>query len=115
MVIGTRVSVNQFREEEKDYKSPKNKNIVSFISNSNKSLIDFDHKQADLLRKALTQGIAEGDRNNTYFQIVKFLRDVQEDEEFAHWRQEAYGYEEEIKTRMRIDGLNDKEIEAICR
>lgn len=115
MVIGTRVSVDQFREEETDYKPERKNNIVSFISNSNKSLIDFDHKQANLLRKALTQGITEGDRNNTYFQIIRFLRDVQEDEEFAHWRQEAYGFEEEIKTRMRIDGLNDKEIETICR
>lgn len=116
IVIGTRVSVEQFKKEEPIFK-PKSKNVISFNPNrtSNKRLIDFNHRQADLLRQALDGGIPEGHRNNDYFQIIKFLRDVQEDKQFEHWRQEAYELEEEIKTRMTMDGLNDKEIETICR
>lgn len=116
IVIGTRVSVEQFKKEEPIFK-PKSKNVISFNPNhtSNKRLIDFNHKQADLLRQALDGGIPEGHRNNDYFQIIKFLRDVQENEEFAQWQQEANELEEQVKARMKMDGLNDKEIETLCR
>ena len=112
-VIGSMVNVAQF--ESKDTPSFLDKVIRFRDVQSTKSLRDFKHKQADLLNRALDNGIPEGERNESYYQIVRFLRDTQNNEEFAQWHEEAQRLESEIIHKMYADGLTEKEVNLICR
>ena len=112
-VIGSTVNVAQFK--------PKNNtslvnNVVRFRDiQSTKSLRDFKHRQVDLLNKALETGIPEGERNESYYQIILFLRDTIQNQEFAQWHEEAAQLESQIISKMYADGLTDKEVSLICR
>lgn len=107
IVSGTMVRVRQ--------QAPKT-GIISFkTTHSTKSLLDFNHKQAELCKEALTTGFEEGRRNNDYHSCILFLRDIQNDPDYAHWKEEAQRIELELKQRMATDGLSQKEIDIICR
>ena len=115
IVIGTKVNVNQFA------KKTDNKKILQFtpsatIATSSKSLMDFNHEQARLLKQAYHHGIPEGQRNDSYRQIVMYLRDTLEDSELAHWHDEASQLlNGELENLMARDGLPEKEMDAIMR
>ncbi|MDK6290880.1 MULTISPECIES: hypothetical protein [Aerococcus] len=111
-VVGTLVNVDQFQPDEDD--SEQHANVVRF-KDSNKSLLDFDHAQARLLKEVLTNGVPEGRRNETYYQVIKYLRDTQANPEYELWFKEALDLEALVKDQMRADGLDDREIALICR
>lgn len=113
IVIGTKVNVDQFKSKPKP-KIAANSNVVE-ITHSNKSLLDFNHSQARLLNQAVTSGIPEGQRNDSYRQIVMFLRDIQSDQSMRIWHEEAYRYEMDLENIMAQNGLDEKEVEAIMR
>lgn len=115
IVIGTRVNVEQFKPKQKPKFKPVGTSNIVEITHSKKSLTDFNHKQADLLRQALTSGIPDGQRNESYRQIMLFLRDVQNNSELKIWHREAMEYEAELEGMMMRDGLDNKEMELIMR
>ena len=114
IVIGTKVNVNQFKRQ------TESKNVLKFKSNapvtSSKSLMDFNHDQARLLKEAYHHGIGEGRRNDSYRQIVMYLRDTLENPELSNWHDEANKMlSGELENLMSRDGLPEKEMEAILR
>lgn len=111
-VIGSMVNVEQFAPKKLVF-TPNN-NVVEF-KGSSKSLLDFNHSQARMMRDALSFGVQEGSRNETYRQIIMFLRDVQDNTELSHWHAESDQLELAVKDRMYQDGLPTKEVELICR
>lgn len=111
-VIGSMVNVEQFAPKKPVF-TPNN-NVVEF-KGSSKSLLDFNHSQARMMRDALSFGVQEGSRNETYRQIIMFLRDVRDNAELSHWHAEADQLELAVKDRMYQDGLPTKEVELICR
>ena len=117
IVIGTKVNVNQFaikRESKNVLKFEQNQNNAPITSN--KSLMDFNHAQARLLKQAYHYGIPEGQRNDAYRQIVMYLRDTMENPKLAHWHDEAQTMlDSELENLMSRDGLPEKEMEAILR
>ena len=115
-VIGTMVNVkqfNQFKGKPKTY-TP-SENIISMTSHSTKTLLEFNHAQARLLNQAVTSGIPKGQRNDSYRQIVMFLRDVQANPELIKWHAEASDYENRLSSIMQGDGLDEKEVELLMR
>lgn len=113
IVIGTKVNVNQF--EPKSIAPKKHYSNVLEL-NTSKSLLDVNHHQARLLKQAVTSGIPEGKRNESYRQIVLFLRDTQNNPDFAVWHEEAREYEEKLESIMIMNGVDEeKEREAILR
>ena len=89
-VIGTMVNVKQFNQlKEKPKTYTPSENIISMTSHSTKTLLEFNHAQARLLNQAVTSGIPKGQRNDSYRQIVMFLRDVQANPELIKWHAEA--------------------------
>lgn len=116
IVIGTKVNVDQF--EPVALPMMPNKNVVNMqtYAPSNKSLMDFNHEQARLLKEAYHQGIPEGRRNDSYRQIVMYLRDTLANPELSHWHEEASRIlDTELENLMLNDGLPNKEMEAIMR
>ena len=112
-VIGSMVNVNQFKQKETHSLVDK---VIRFRDiQSTKSLRDFKHKQVELLNQALEVGIPEGQRNESYFQIIRFLRDTQNSEEFAQWHEEAEQLEAKVISKMYTDGLSEREVGLICR
>ena len=109
-VIGSMVNVNQFKPKDTPLLVDK---VIRF--QSTKSLRDFKHKQVELLNQALEVGIPEGHRNESYFQIIRFLRDTQNSEEFAQWHEEAEQLEAKVISKMYTDGLSKREVGLICR
>lgn len=114
IVIGTKVNVNQFKRQ------TESKNVLKFKPSapvtSNKSLMDFNHDQARLLKEAYHHGIGEGRRNDSYRQIVMYLRDTLENPELSNWHNEANKMlNGELENLMSRDGLPEKEMEAILR
>lgn len=109
-VIGTMVSVAQFRPSERKTGG----NVVDF-SHSSKSLLDFNHAQAKLLKQVLEHGIAEGSRNETYRQVYLYLTDTLNNPEMARWHDEAAELIEQTKAQAILDGLPEKEVEVIYR
>lgn len=103
-VIGTMVNVSQFKQKE---------NVIDF--KGAKSLLDFNHAQATLMKEALEIGIPKGRRNDSYRQIIMFLRDTLANETLSHWHDEARELEMKIREQMVTDGLPMKEVELICR
>lgn len=113
IIIGTKVNVEQFKRDTKT-----KSNIVNFdkFSSSDKSLLEFNHEQARLLKKAYYYGISEGQRNDSYRQIVMYLRDTLNKPEMKHWHDEAEKIlNNELEEMMKKDGLPEKEVEAIMR
>lgn len=112
-VIGSMVNVDQFKP--KDTLSLVDKVVRFRDIQSTKSLRDFKHKQVELLNQALEVGIPEGQRNDSYFQIIRFLRDTQNDPTYEKWHEEAEQLEVKIISKMYSDGLSEKEVSLICR
>lgn len=116
VIIGTMVNVKQFNQlQEKPKTFIPSENIISMTSHSTKTLLDFNHAQARLLNQAVTSGIPKGQRNDSYRQIVMFLRDVQTNPELIKWHEEASDYENRLASIMHSDGLDDKEVELLMR
>jgi len=113
-VIGTMVNVAQFKVKTPVTKSGGNK-VVEFKNSSGKSLLDFDHAQARLAKEALEYGIPQGRRNESYRQIIMYLRDTVNNESLKDWHEEAQQLELAVRTRMAQDGLDEEEMELICR
>lgn len=112
-VVGSTVNVAQFKQKETYSLVDK---VVRFRDiQSTKSLRDFKHKQVELLNRALEEGIPEGQRNDSYFQIIRFLRDTQNDPTYEKWHEESEQLESEIISKMYTDGLSEKEVDLICR
>ena len=113
IVTGTMVSVAQFYKEPKS--TQKNVLPMSKVKNSTKSLVDFNHAQARLLKQVLTSGVEEGSRNETYRQISMYLHDTLNNPEMEAWHAEAEELIERTKQQAAADGLPEKEIEVIYR
>ena len=116
IVIGTKVNVKQFEQ------AVENKKILRFSPNPNtpmsssKSLMDFNHEQARLLKEAFHRGLPEGRRNDGYRQIVMYLRDTLNNADLSYWHDEASELlDNELDNLMSRDGLPDKERNAILR
>lgn len=118
IIIGTKVNVAQFN------KKKNTTNIFDFPSNtpntfkgiSNKTLADFNHSQAHLLKEALNGGISEGQRNDSYRQIVMYLRDTLQNSDLAQWHDEAHNLlNGELENMMLNNGLPEKEVKEIMR
>ncbi|MGX7199201.1 hypothetical protein [Enterococcus nangangensis] len=113
VLTGSLVSIDQFVQEEIDFSQ--SKNVVPFTSTSKKSLADFNHPQAELLRKVLNGGVEEGRRNETYRQVYMYLRDTLNKPEMEIWHAEALELIEITKQQALTDGLPEKEVEVIYR
>lgn len=113
IVNGTMASVSQFYIEPQ----PKAKNVLpmSKPTKSNKTLADFDHPQAKLLKQVLSGGVEEGKRNETYYQVYMYLRDTLNNPEMELWHEQAAELIETTKQQAEADGLPEKEIEVIFR
>lgn len=111
IVIGSTVNVAQFQPKPKPKPSG---NVVDF-SSSTKSLIDFNHEQAKLLKSVLQNGAPVGSRNETYRQIYLYLKDTLENPQLEKWHEEAEDLIEQTKTQAILDGLPEKEVEVIYR
>lgn len=111
IVIGSAVNVAQFQPKPKPKPSG---NVVDF-SSSTKSLIDFNHEQAKLLKSVLQSGAPVGSRNETYRQIYLYLKDTLENPQLEKWHEEAEDLIEQTKTQAILDGLPEKEVEVIYR
>lgn len=111
IVIGSTVNVAQFQPKPKPKPSG---NVVDF-SSSTKSLIDFNHEQAKLLKSVLQSGVPVGSRNETYRQIYLYLKDTLENPQLEKWHEEAEYLIEQTKTQAILDGLPEKEVEVIYR
>jgi len=111
--IGGFVNVAQFAKEK--ITKPKYANVVDFNSTSNKSLIDFNHDQARIVKEIVTFGLQEGERNEKYRQAYMFLSDVLSNPEMAKWHAEASELIEITRSQAATDGLPEKEVEAIYR
>ncbi|MCO8297236.1 hypothetical protein [Tetragenococcus halophilus] len=113
VISGSMVNVHQFYVEPK----PKAKNVLPMnkVTSSNKSVADFEHPQAKLLKQALNEGVPEGKRNETYYQISMYLRDTLDNPDMAVWHDEAAELIETMKQQAEADGLPEKEIEVIFR
>lgn len=109
-VIGTMVNVEQFKPKQKNMPD----NVLNF-SNSTKSLVDFNHEQARLLKDVLQNGAPTGTRNESYRQIYMYLKDTLNNPELASWHQEAEVLIEKTKAQAVLDGLPEKEVEVIYR
>ena len=110
-VIGTKVNVKQFN------KKVDNKKVVDIERNfeTSKSIMDFNHPQARLLKECLTNGFVEGERNNKYFEVIRYLRDTAKNPEFKKQHQEAIKLEQLVVEQMYSDGLSNKEVELLTR
>lgn len=111
IVIGSAVNVAQFQPKSKPKPSG---NVVDF-SSSTKSLTDFNHEQAKLLKSVLQSGAPVGSRNETYRQIYLYLKDTLENPQLEKWHEEAEDLIEQTKTQAILDGLPEKEVEVIYR
>lgn len=119
IIIGTKVNVNQFKKAEQP------SNVFNFSNHSkstnhnfksNKTLADFNHSQARLLKEAQNGGIPEGQRNDSYRQIVLYLQDTLNNPKLEQWHKEAQSLlDTGLENLMLNDGLPEKEVEAIMR
>ena len=113
-VVGSMINVQQFRRES-ELPTSKKRVVAYDFSKSKKSLMDFDHEQARLLKRVITGGIAEGSRNETYFQIYLYLNDTLNNPEMKNWHEEAAELLEVTKQQALADGLSEKEVGMIYR
>ena len=111
-VIGSKINVKQYQTL-KQTSARQEQNIAFF--ESSKSILDFNHQQAQKLKQAMQTGIPEGERNETYYQIYLFLSDTLEDSKYQPWHKEAQQYIGELDSLMARDGLSEKERRLIMR
>lgn len=112
-VIGGFVNVAQFEKEKPTLSQYAN--IYDLKPKSNKSLLDFNHDQARILKEIMTGGLKEGERNEKYRQAYLFLCDTLSNPELAQWHTEASELINATQTQALNDGLPEKEVEAIYR
>lgn len=112
IIVGTKVNVRQFKKTKEE-----KQNTISFTEfRSNKSLLEFNHRQSELLKEAYYTGISKGRRNDTYRQIVMYLRDTLENDQMKQWHNEANQIlHKELDDLMSRDGLGEKERQLIMR
>lgn len=113
LVPGTTIKADRYKKEK-----PTEVKILNFGSQpkTKKSLLDFNHHQSALLRQAVEGGgFAEGKRNSSYHQIKLYLLDTLENPDFENQWEEAEYYLSKLPDYMTRDGLEEKEIETICR
>ena len=113
-VIGGMVNVSQFIKETRQPITNRPANVVEFQT-STKSLLDFNHEQARIVREIVTSGLREGERNEKYRQAYMFLRDTLNNPELQPWHKEAMELIEITKSQAMSDGLPAKEVEVIYR
>lgn len=110
MIPGSTINVSQFKKEKIS------KNVVDYnFSKSKRSLKDFNHAQAKLLKDAIENGVAEGARNETYSQIYMYLNDTLCNPEMSNWHQEAMELMEITRQQALSDGLPESEVRSIYR
>lgn len=116
IVIGTKVNVKQIEQAVENKKILRLSPNLNAPMSSSKSLMDFNHEQARLLKEAFHHGLPEGRRNDGYRQIVMYLRDTLNNAGLSHWHDEASELlDNELDNLMSRDGLPDKERNAILR
>ena len=113
-VIGGMVSASQFIKETRQPIANRPAKVVEFQT-STKSLLDFNHEQARIVREIVTSGLREGERNEKYRQAYMFLRDTLNNPELQPWHKEAMELIEITKSQAMSDGLPAKEVEVIYR
>ena len=113
-VIGGMVNAAQFIKDTRKPITSRTGNVVEFQT-STKSLLDFNHEQARIVREIVTSGLREGERNEKYRQAYMFLRDTLNNPELQPWHKEAMELIELTKSQAMSDGLPAKEVEVIYR
>lgn len=113
-VIGGMVNASQFIKASRQPITNRPANVVEFQT-STKSLLDFNHEQARIVREIVTSGLREGERNEKYRQAYMFLRDTLNNPELQPWHKEAMELIEITKSQAMSDGLPAKEVEVIYR
>ena len=113
-VIGGMVNAAQFIKDTRKPITSRTGNVVEFQT-STKSLLDFNHEQARIVREIVTSGLREGERNEKYRQAYMFLRDTLNNPELSQWHKEALELIEQTKSQAVNDGLPEKEVEVIYR
>ena len=113
-VIGGMVNAAQFIKDTRKPITSRTGNVVEFQT-STKSLLDFNHDQARIVREIVTIGLREGERNEKYRQAYMFLRDTLNNPELQPWHKEAMDLIELTKSQAMSDGLPAKEVEVIYR
>ena len=113
-VIGGMVNAAQFIKDTRKPITSRTGNVVEFQT-STKSLLDFNHEQARIVREIVTSGLREGERNEKYRQAYMFLRDTLNNPELQPWHKEAMELIEITKSQAMSDGLPAKEVEVIYR
>ena len=113
-VIGGMVNAAQFIKDTRKPITSRTGNVVEFQT-STKSLLDFNHEQARIVREIVTSGLREGERNEKYRQAYMFLRDTLNNPELQPWHKEAMELIEITKSQAMSDGLPTKEVEVIYR
>lgn len=113
-VIGGMVNVSQFIKTSRQPLISRPANVVEFQT-STKSLLDFNHEQARIVREIVTTGLRKGERNEKYRQAYMFLRDTLNNPELQAWHKEAMELIEITKSQAVSDGLPAKEVEVIYR
>ena len=113
-VIGGMVNAEQFIKSNRQPITSRTGNVVEFQT-ATKSLLDFNHEQARIVREIVTSGLREGERNEKYRQAYMFLRDTLNNPELQPWHKEAMELIEITKSQAMSDGLPAKEVEVIYR
>ena len=113
-VIGGMVNAAQFIKDTRKPITSRTGNVVEFQT-STKSLLDFNHEQARIVREIVTSGLREGERNEKYRQAYMFLRDTLNNPELQPWHKEAMELIEITKSQAMSDRLQAKEVEVIYR
>ena len=115
-VIGGMVNAAQFIQDKPKKQAYRPQNVVDFQPNpSTKSLLDFNHEQARIVKEIITGGIAKGERNEKYYQACLFLRDTANNPDWEPWHKEALELIELTRSQAFSDGLTEKEVELIYR
>ena len=113
-VIGGMVNAAQFIQEKPKKQTYRPQNVVEFQT-STKSLLDFNHEQARIVKAIVTGGIGKGERNEKYRQACLFLRDTANNPDLEPWHKEALELLELTRSQALSDGLPEKEVELIYR
>lgn len=85
------------------------------VEEEKRSIADFNHPQALLLRQAIHMGVPKGSRNESYYQIYKYLTDTLDDPSFEAYHAEAAKWLNQLDAMMARDGLPQSEREKVMR
>lgn len=110
LVVGSMINVNQFKK-------------IKFIPQatetkieSDKSILDFNHDQARLLKEVLRRPAPEGERNETYYQVANYLADTIEKPEFSQkQKDEARSLIPKLIDSAYASGMTEREVNSSCR